>query len=461
MNRTGLVLSTAGLLLVAAVVLGVPAGRVVPPVPTPAPTSTGSLSVTGAVSNPWLAPGTSDVFATLEVTAVDVPGARRAPVNLAVVIDRSGSMAGAKLQGARQAALRLVSLLDEQDRVSITHYGNDVVSFPGTFATPSARAAMAGFIEAIAPEGGTNTGEGLLEGRAQLAAAGGRFRVNRLLLLSDGQPTVGMTSPQDLAGLAASFRQSGVTVSALGLGADFNEDLMQRLADVGGGSYAFVQDREPQALTRLFEADLQQAGTVVARGASLAFTLPPGTSFVEVYGRPAAVTGDRVAITLPDFSARQRERLVLHLRASVSQREGAMALGQVELQYHDVLASRPASAALSLAAQVSTDRGLAARPAAPQVVVQVARARAAENYRQAALALDRGDTGEAQRTLGRNTELLRDAEQAAGPGAVDDEKAASQVMLGLSSAPAAARPEAVKQMKVQSLRSAGRGESVR
>jgi Ca-activated chloride channel family protein len=270
-----------------------------------------------------------------------------------------------------------------------------------------------------------------------------------------------MTSAQALAGLVASFRQGGVSVTSLGVGADFNEDLMQRLADVGGGSYAFIQEKDPGAMARLFEGDLQQAGTLVAQGASLTFTLPAGMRFVEVYGRTGVVEDGQVRVTLPDFSARQREKLVVHLQATVQAREGAVPVADVRLAYTDVLAGRATGAQLALAAAATTDPALAARPAAPEVLVQVGRARAGANYRAAAEALDKGDAAEARRALARNAAVLDEVERVAGAGSMAEEKSAGEVMFGLSSAPAAARPEAVKLMKVQSLQSAGRGESVR
>jgi Ca-activated chloride channel family protein len=462
MNRTTLLLSSAGLLLLLAVVVGLPRTRTATTEPTPLrATGQGSLTLSGALARPWVNPGASDVFATLDVSAADVPGAHRAPVNLALVIDRSGSMAGAKLEGARQAALRLVDLLDEHDRLSISHYGSDVVTLPASLATPAAREEMAAFIRAIDSRGGTNLGEGLTAGKAQLDLARGEFPVNRLVLLSDGQPTVGMVSPQGLTGLVASFRQGGVTVTSLGVGADFNEDLMQRLADVGGGSYAFIRENEPQAMARLFAEDLQQAGTVVARGATLSFAVSPGVELAEVYGRTAVVEGGRVRITLPDFSARQHEKLVVHLRARVEAREGSLPVGQVQLDYQDVLAGHPAGAELALAAEVTTDRQLALRPSTPEAVVQVTQAQAAANYQEAAVALDRGDAALAQQALAKNDELFQAAEALAGPGSVALERKASAAMFSLSAAPPEARSEAVKRMKVQSLKSAGRGASVR
>ncbi len=481
MNRTTAFLTAAGVLLITALVVGLPRAST-PPVPVPPPpvapvpvaviapppvvpvAAPGSLSMTGRLSHPFLAPGTSDVFATLEVDAVKVPGSARAPVNLAVVIDRSGSMAGTKIDNARKAALKLVELLEEHDRLAIVHYGTDVRMLPGSFATPENKQRMRRYIANIEDEGGTNIGDGLAAGRAQLELARSDFRVNRLLLLSDGQPTVGITSANGLANVVASIRKSGITVTSLGVGSDFNEDLMQRLADVGGGSYGFISNADTTAA--LFERDLKQAGTMVARNVSLTVALPQGVRFVEVYGRPVASvdpSGSHVTISLPDFSAEQNEKVVLHLTATSTAPSGTLDLGGYQLAYEDLLASHAAEARVSLAAALTDDRALVQTRRDKAAVVVATKAQAAVNYRQAADALDRGDFDQAKREMKKNDVLFDDAEGLAGKDAVADERSANASMFGLSTAaskaPAPVRQEAVKAMKVQSLRSSGRGAS--
>ncbi len=482
MNRTTAFLAVAAALLLTAVIVGLP--RVAgpgpaptppaptpvvvvtpPPVPVPVPvpgTTPGSLSLTGRLSHPYLVPGTSDVFATLEVTAVDVPGSSRAPVNLAVVIDRSGSMSGAKIENARRAASRLVDLLDEHDRLSVVHYGTDVSAMGGVFATPENKLKLKRYIANIVDEGGTNIGDGLAVGARHIERAMTDFRVNRLLLLSDGQPTVGITTAQGLAAVVRRIRDQGVSVTSLGVGSDFNEDLMQRLADVGGGSYGFISDAA--AMTALFQKDLEQAGTMVARAAALTFTLPPGVRFVEVYGRPVSQVGNTVSITLPDFSARQVEKLVVHLTASPSVRSGSVDIAGFQLAYTDLLTEKPADARLSLAAMVTEDNTLALRNRDKAAVVMASKAQAGENYKKAAEAIDRGDYGQAQKDLKANDAIFFDADSVAGEGSMADERATNSAIFGLStSAPSAApetRREAVKQMKSESKRSAGRGASL-
>ena len=474
MNRTFLFLASAAVLLILAVVMGLPMAHVATPVPNPPPQNPppeqpkppeahpGSLSMTGRLSHPYVLPGTSDVFATFEISAVDVPGAGRAPVNLAVVIDRSGSMQGAKIAQARRAASRLVEMLNENDRLAIVHYGTDVEVLPGIFATPENKVKMQRFIANISENGGTNIGDGLVAGQAQIEKAKSDFRVNRLLLLSDGNPTVGITSPNGLANVVRRVRDAGISVTSLGVGADFNEDLMQKLADVGGGSYGFISNAE--ATAALFERDLQQAATMVARGAALQLTPPPGVRFVQVFGRPVSQSGETVTVSLPDFSARQVEKVVVQLAVSPNSRGGSVDIGSFQLTYNDLLTEKPADARVSLAAMVTEDGTLAMNKRDKDATVLATKARAAANYKLAADAIERGDFGFAQQTLQKNETLFEEAEVIGGGGAVADERQTNQGLFGLSTAAPAAAPElrreAVKEMKTQSLKSSGRGASV-
>ncbi|MGV3624631.1 MAG: vWA domain-containing protein [Archangium sp.] len=480
MNRTSAFLATAAVLLLLAVVVGLPkvAATSQPPVQppvqpvvvTPPPvvkppevvSNPGSLTMTGRLSHPYLVPGTSDVFATLEVTAADVPGAKRAPVNLAVVIDRSGSMSGAKIENARRAAARLVELLDENDRIAIVHYGTDVEAMNSVFATPENKVRLQRFIANIQDNGGTNIGDGLAAGQRQIEKARSDFKVNRLLLLSDGQPTVGITSSQGLVNVVRRIRDAGISVTSLGVGSDFNEDLMQRLADVGGGSYGFINNAA--ATAQLFQKDLEQAGTMVANSASVSFTVPAGVRFVQVFGRPVSQLGNTVTVSLPDFSARQVEKLVVQLSATPGVRNGAIDIGDFKLAYTDLLTSKPADARVALSAMVTDDSTLALGKRDKDAVVLANKARAAVNYRKAAEAIDRGDFNDAQVALQQNTMLFDEADAVGGAGSMADERSTNTGFFGLSTAAPAAtqevRREAVKKMKSDALKSSGRGASI-
>ena len=422
----------------------------------------GSLSMTGRLSHPYLAEGTQDLFATLELGAAEVAGAKRAPVNFALVIDRSGSMAGEKLQQAKRAAARLVELLDSNDRLAIVNYGSDVRTFESALCTPATKVQMQAAISRIQEEGGTNIGDGLRTGQSQLAMAQSDFRVNRLLLLSDGQPTVGITTAQGLTALVSQIRQTGISVTSLGVGADFNEDLMQRLADVGGGAYGFVSNA--QVMSALFEKDLKQAGTMVAQGVVVRFLVPPGVTLGEVFGRPTTVEGRQVTVSLPDFSAGQVEKLIIRLTASTigAAESSTVEIADFGLTYRDLLAERDAQTDVRLSALVTHDLKVVTASRNKGAFLDATRAQASSNYKKAALAMDRGDFASATAAVQANTELLDSAEVLGGAGSVAADRAENAQFFGLTSSAAKAPVEEqrlrTKQLKVQSLRGSGRGE---
>ncbi|HEY1087841.1 MAG TPA: VWA domain-containing protein, partial [Archangium sp.] len=210
MNRTGLYLAVAGILALVALVAGVPrfsqtSGPTIDPV-KPRTVSNGSLSMTARLSHPFVALGRQDVFATVDLRAQEVPGAPRSPVNLALVIDRSGSMSGFKLNQAKAAARQLISQLGAADRLAIVHYGSDVKSLDGMLATPANKERMLTYVDGIWDDGGTNIAAGLTTGRDVLLTAKNEIKVNRLVLISDGQPTEGIVETDGLTAIVRELR---------------------------------------------------------------------------------------------------------------------------------------------------------------------------------------------------------------------------------------------------------------
>ncbi len=267
MNRTGIFLAAAGVLALVALVAGLP--RVVNTLPDieppqmPTTFGTGSLKMTGRLSHPFVGLGRSDVFLTVDLSAVEVAGAARAPLNLAMVIDRSGSMSGFKLTQAKQAAKQLISQLTQHDKLSIVHYGSDVKSMAGSYATTQNKERMLAYVEGIWDDGGTNIGAGLSTGRDLLLASKSDFKVSRLILISDGQPTEGLTDSDGLTAIVRETRQQGITVSSIGVGTDFNEDLMQGFAESGAGAYAYLSFALPLKQITFFNPASAALGMLV------------------------------------------------------------------------------------------------------------------------------------------------------------------------------------------------------
>ena len=447
MNRTGIFLAVAGLLALVAVVAGVPRGGsmptpVGPVVVTPPPvntnTSNGSLSLSTRVSHPFVGLGASEVFVTADVTGVNLPQAQRAPVNLALVIDRSGSMSGFKLTQAKQAAQHLVAQLTPADRLSIVHYGSDVKAFNGLAGTPANKTVLLKYIEGIWDDGGTNIADGLTAGRDQLLAMKSDFKVNRLILISDGQPTEGITDASQLSQVVRDIRSTGISVSSIGVGSDFNEELMEAFAELGGGAYAYLQDAAQ--LSNIFQKDLNAATTQVARGVTLTFRVPAGTQFEQLLGykiaaRSSMGNDEVISVSMPDFAAGQVERVVVQLRVTGNTSGQTIDVTQTSLDYTDLLASRAVTTETALRAQVSDKAEVVLTNRDKDAMVFAARARAGVNTQNAVEALKQGDRGKAEQLMQQNAVFFEEAASSAGVGAVEgDQKEAAALFDGMKAA---------------------------
>lgn len=450
MNRTSIFLAVAGLLALLALVVGLPqsgASMPTPPVVTPPPpiappppstASNGSLTLTTRLSHPVVLVGTNEVFITADVKASELPGSTRAPVNLALVIDRSGSMSGFKLNQARQAARALIGQLRPSDRLSIVHYGSDVKAMEGVLATPENQERLLAYVDGIWDDGGTNIGAGLTTGRDLLARARHDFRVNRLILISDGQPTEGVTDHGALVNIVREIRQTGISVSSIGVGEDFNEQLMEAFAEVGAGAYAYLQDAAQ--LKQIFQKDLDAAGTQVARNVTLTVKLPAGARLVRALGytpiaRSASAGEELVTLALPDFAAGTSERVVLQLAVTGTSAGAAVDVGALTLNYTDLVASQPVTTAATVRATVSEDARVVQDNQDGEAIVFAARAQAGANTQAAVDALRRGDRRQARQLFEDNKKLIGGSGQAPGaPSVTGDLEAQEELIHGLEQA---------------------------
>jgi Ca-activated chloride channel homolog len=470
MNRTGVFLAVAGVLALIALVAGVPRFTR-PTTSTPEPiintpnvnpktVSNGSLTMTGRLSHPFVGLGHQDVFATVDLKAVDVPGNARAAVNLALVIDRSGSMSGFKLNQAKQAARQLISQLSATDRLAIVHYGSDVKSLDGMLATASNKEKMFAYVDGIWDDGGTNIGAGLTTGRDVLLAARNEFKVNRLILISDGQPTEGLIEFDGLTAIVRDIRTYGVSVSSVGVGDDFNEQLMAGFAEVGAGAYAYLQDASQ--LAAIFQKDLNAAGTQVARGVSLTFRVPKGAQLQQVLGysqvtRRMDGESELVTVALPDFAAAQQERVVAHFTVDAVTAGDSIDVSALDLSYLDVLADGAVHGEARLSAMTTDQVKVVMDNRDKDAIVFAARARAAVNTQNAAESIQQGDREGARKWLQANEVLFDEAGAVAGaPAIAEDLENQKKLEVGIDNVNSEADGKILqKQIRTQARRDYG------
>lgn len=432
MKRTALIFAVAGALGLSALVLWlVPvtgSSRVDPPVPpplsqpvptplpmpTPAADTGGPLTMTAALSDPYLhAGGMREVFLKVELEAVRIGESQRAAVNLALVLDRSGSMAGEKIAHARRAARHLVDQLDERDRLTLITFGSEVNTLVESVqATPAAKQRLHQAIDGISELGGTNISGGLEAALAELVSHKSAYSVSRVVLLSDGQANMGIVSPEGLSALARNIASHGIGLSTIGVGLDFNELVMEALADYGGGAYHFLSDSEQ--LTSIFARELQQATATVASGVQLTIRPSNGAAPQEAYGYLAESDGDALRVRLPDFASGERRKVMIRLLVPANQ-IGALHVADLRLDYADVTRDRaPATATVAVSATVTSDYGLAMQKRNHEVGAAAAHAEAVKSMREAGQRYASGQRAEAEVAIRKARKKLEAARSVYG-----------------------------------------------
>ncbi len=296
------------------------------PPPTPQPQVAASpaedpmlVTLEGALANRFMhAAKPGEVIARLRIDSKPFAGQDRPPVNLALAIDTSGSMEGDAIEHARDAALKLLGQLEVGDRLAvIAFHSTTELLVPSTEVSDDNRAIIAKQIETMKATGTTDMAGGLSTAVQQLAAHRKDDVISRLVLLSDGVPN----DETPIMSLAQNARGNGITITALGLGVEYNETLLAGIAQSTGGSFHYVD--EPAKVASVFREEVLRLKRVVARGMTLTLNPGPGVAVQEIIGLPMQKASPRIAyVQLGDLSEGKPRDVFVRLQVG-SHREGA------------------------------------------------------------------------------------------------------------------------------------------
>jgi len=289
-----------------------------------------------SISNPYLLSNQRhNTFLKIGLTGFRLSSDReRTPANVAIVLDRSGSMEGDKIEKAKEAAIMALDMLDDRDIVSVITY-SDTVSVLVPATRVSNRRNIRGMIRSIYADGSTALFAGVSKGADEVRKFLDRLKVNRVILLSDGLANVGPDSPSALGDLGASLGKAGISVTTIGLGLGYNEDLMVKLAQKSDGNHAFVENSRD--LARIFEYEFKDVLSVVAQDVEIEVRCHPGIRPIRVVGREADIFGNQVFASINQLYSEQEKYLLLEVEVDPQADGTILRAADVSVQYANMV----------------------------------------------------------------------------------------------------------------------------
>jgi Ca-activated chloride channel family protein len=331
--------------------------------------------------------------------------ADRAPANVALVIDTSGSMQGEKIARAREAAIMAIRRLGSRDIAAVVEYDDRVrVLVPATRLTDPEPVCAA--IRRLEPGSGTALFAGVSKGAQEVRKFLDRSRVNRVILLSDGLANVGPSSPAELGDLGASLVKDGISVTTIGLGSGYNEDLMSQLARRSDGNHYFAENATD--LDRIFKGELGDVLTVAAQEVRVRIDCGEGIRPVRVLGREADITGERVVTFLNQVYSEQEKYVLLEVEVPGGAAGQSRSLAAVEVSYVNMQTKGMDVLRSSVSARFSDSDDEVERNMNAGVIVSAVEQLAIIKNKLAMKLRDEGKVEEARKALLDNRSYLED-----------------------------------------------------
>jgi Ca-activated chloride channel homolog len=349
-------------------------------------------------------------YLLLDITPGQVVSQVRVPVNVSFVLDRSGSMKGEKIDRVRKATIRAVELLDQQDIISVIIFDHrSDVLIPATPATQKQQLSQR--IAGIRDNGGTRIAPGVEKGLQEIAK-GPPQAVKRMILLTDGQTE----HERDCLAQAALAGQYGVPITALGVGKDWNEDLLIEMANRSGGTADYIAN--PIEIDEYFQTTVQRAQSTAIQNAQLTLRLVQGVSPRAVWQVLPLINnlgykpvGERdVSVPLGELETGSNRALLIELLVD-PRPAGQYRLGQVEVSYDIPMLNLTGEKSRSdVLLTFATDQALTAQ-VVPQVMNIVEKVSAFKLQTRALQDISAGNVGAAtQKLQNAVTRLLNQGE---------------------------------------------------
>ncbi|MDB4941883.1 MAG: hypothetical protein JWP97_1417 [Labilithrix sp.] len=356
-----------------------------------------------------LATGTRDTFLGVWV---DVPEARpqaRPPMELALVVDTSGSMAGSKIESARGAAAALVKSLHDGDIVTLDSFSSEAqVLVPPTRLDARSRSEILRQIALLVPQGSTNMFAGLNLAESQLAGAPASHTVRRVVMISDGRANVGPSTAEVLGAVAERGLQHRAQVTSFGVGVDYDEQTLDALSVRSNGRLYHIG--EPRQMASVLESELALLDATLASDSFVEIVPAPGVTLVSADGLRTETRDGAMRIPLGALHAGQHREALVRVRINdPATFEGQThSLASVRLRFRDAAEGDLERVQEVVArTQLSGDEGAVARSVSSRTKAIVAITEASRSQIQAAQRLSDGRFDEADKDLAKAEHALQ------------------------------------------------------
>ncbi|MEE2903414.1 MAG: VWA domain-containing protein [Myxococcota bacterium] len=350
----------------------------------------------------------NELFLQVNLSAKDIGAKHRPLVTTMIVIDRSGSMDGEKIEKTKLATLQAFKSLNATDSIGIVSYSNHAqVDLQPTLKKNLSAAKLKKTLDGIYSAGGTNIWDGVQLAIDLLEDPRTETLYKRILLISDGHATKGETNEFKLEKLASLAKEKGISISTMGVGNQYSEDLMMALSQSGGGNYYHV--RRTTSIEHILSQEMSKAKEVLAQDVAFEFSLPTGFHLVKIFGYKHKALGNKVVVYLGDLSSADKRKFIAKVQYEPQVTSSNQLISTMKLQYDSLLSNQYHSFKEQTELEMSRDMQQAKGSIEPRVLEQVASVTLAEIRRQAAFELETGNYKGAKLRLRRALKKARNA----------------------------------------------------
>lgn len=389
------------------------------------PSSAQNVTTKTELSSPIVLADSQEAnYLKISLTGTKQDSAKRTPINLSLVIDRSTSMSGDRIEKAREAAILAINMLKDDDIISIVAYDNDAhVIIPATKATDKKKLIKT-INEKITPQGWTALFAGVSKGIKEVNKFIKKDQVNRIILLSDGQANVGPSSTKELADLGVVAAKQGIAITTIGLGNSYNEDLMAALASYSDGNHAFVE--KSSDLEAAFIREFQDVMSVVAQEVTVTIRLQDGVKPVRLLGREGDIKGNKVTVKMNQLYSNQEKYVLLELIPPKGKENEKKPVADIIVSYDNLQTSKKDNVENRVDIAYSKSAQIVKDAIQEEIVVDSAIQKASIENERAIQLLDQGKKEEANKILQQNAGAMDALYNSVSSSAAKEKAAISQ-----------------------------------